>query len=224
MIFCHKCGSEQLEGSEFCYKCGARLATDSVVNNASSNQTNNSARNKLEEYRQKLKNRPQNNSAALAKSKFYSTIIVIVVIVVVIAVIIGGCYLGYKLLTHVSSKADQAISELDDTWNDINKSYNYSTSNSEKAEFEWVDDYSMKREYLYGSLMGGKVVGSIKNISGTDYSLVTITFNLYDSNGNQIDTAVDTINSLKSGNTWRFEASFFDNKAVRAEFDSIKAY
>ena len=135
MLFCHKCGSEQLEGSEFCHKCGARLATDSVVNNASSNQTNNSATDKLEEYRQKLKNRPQNNTA-IAKNNFYSTIIVIVVIVVVIAVIIGGCYLGYKLLTHVSSKADQAISALDDTWNDINKSYNNSTSNSEKAEFD----------------------------------------------------------------------------------------
>ncbi len=28
MIFCHKCGSEQLEGSEFCRKCGAQLLTE----------------------------------------------------------------------------------------------------------------------------------------------------------------------------------------------------
>ena len=28
MIFCHKCGSEQLEGSEFCRKCGARLIAE----------------------------------------------------------------------------------------------------------------------------------------------------------------------------------------------------
>ena len=40
MIFCHKCGSEQLEGSEFCRKCGARLiaeensgASEQPVNN-----------------------------------------------------------------------------------------------------------------------------------------------------------------------------------------------
>jgi len=48
--------------------------------------------------------------------------------------------------------------------------------------------------------------GIVKNNTSYDYSYVQITFNLYDAQGNAIGSAMDNINGLKSGGTWKFKA------------------
>lgn len=51
------------------------------------------------------------------------------------------------------------------------------------------------------------ITGIIKNNTDKEKSYVQVTFNLYDSSGNQIGTAIDNINNLASGGTWKFKAA-----------------
>ena len=62
------------------------------------------------------------------------------------------------------------------------------------------------------------LTGTVRNNRATDYAYAQITFNLYDADGNQIGTAMDNINNLKAGGTWKFEAMAFDSP------DSIASY
>ncbi len=55
------------------------------------------------------------------------------------------------------------------------------------------------------------IEGVIKNNTDKDMSYVQVTFNLYDAEGNQIGTALDNINNLKAGGTWKFKAMGIEN-------------
>lgn len=61
--------------------------------------------------------------------------------------------------------------------------------------------------------------GIIKNNTDRDYSYAQITFKLFDKDGNQIGTALDNINSLEAGGTWKFKA-MGDN--TEGDIDSYK--
>lgn len=50
------------------------------------------------------------------------------------------------------------------------------------------------------------IEGYIKNNTDKEYSYVQVTFNLYDSEGNQLGTAVDNINNLEANGRWKFKA------------------
>ena len=50
------------------------------------------------------------------------------------------------------------------------------------------------------------VNGTIKNNTDKQYSYVQVTFNLYDSSGAQIGTAMANINNLEGNGTWKFKA------------------
>ena len=50
------------------------------------------------------------------------------------------------------------------------------------------------------------VEGTIKNNSSEKYSYAQVTFTLYDESGAQIGTAMDNINDLEPGGTWKFKA------------------
>lgn len=51
--------------------------------------------------------------------------------------------------------------------------------------------------------------GIVKNNTKRDMSYASITFNLYDKDGNLLGTALDNINNLKAGGTWKFKATSF---------------
>jgi|GEM_PF-5815418 len=87
------------------------------------------------------------------------------------------------------------------------------------GRFEWV-------EYPTGRSTRDwhDVEGIIRNISGQDFAHVSIRFALFDTEGNQVATAHDSISSLGSGNTWRFSASGHTNITIgHFEFSSITA-
>lgn len=69
-------------------------------------------------------------------------------------------------------------------------------------------------------------VGVVVNNKSRDLTYVQITFNLYDKEGNLVGTALDNINNLKSGGTWKFKAmAFCDNDEIAGwELDSITGY
>ena len=50
------------------------------------------------------------------------------------------------------------------------------------------------------------IEGSIKNNTNKQYSYVQVTFNLYDTDGAQIGTALANINNLEANGLWKFKA------------------
>lgn len=50
------------------------------------------------------------------------------------------------------------------------------------------------------------IEGTIQNNTDKSYSYVEVRFNLYDSDGNQLGTAIDNINNLEPNATWKYKA------------------
>lgn len=65
------------------------------------------------------------------------------------------------------------------------------------------------------------IVGKIKNPTDKNIEFVSVKFDIYDSEGNQIEGASDSINELKSGNTWKFKAAILSEEAARYELNDI---
>lgn len=87
-------------------------------------------------------------------------------------------------------------------------------STSKKEKFELVGEIEQETDQFATYLKG-----VIKNNSGKACSYVQVTFNLYDSEGNQIGTALDNINNLEVDGTWKFKAMGID---VDGEIASYK--
>ena len=73
-----------------------------------------------------------------------------------------------------------------------------------------VTDYS---EYLG---YDASVKGTFKNVSGEDFSYVSVEYIIYDAQGNNLGTAYDNINNLQNGDTWNFNASYIGWTDVEA--------
>lgn len=67
-------------------------------------------------------------------------------------------------------------------------------------------------EYLGYS---ASITGVATNTSGRNLSYASIEFSVYDSNGNNLGTALANINNLGKGDTWRFEATLLDFPKTR---------
>jgi len=75
----------------------------------------------------------------------------------------------------------------------------------------WEVEYS---EYLGYSV---EIKGIVKNGKNEDYSYVSVEFSIYDAEGNNMGTAMDNMNNLASGETWKFSASsigWFEDEPV----------
>lgn len=79
----------------------------------------------------------------------------------------------------------------------------------------------------WGFSMGehsGEVTGTVKNSSSQQFSMVMIEFNLYDSEGNQVGTATDSVSNFEPGGSWNFKAGVFESKAQQAKFKGFTAF
>lgn len=72
-------------------------------------------------------------------------------------------------------------------------------------KYEIVGDLSVE-----SNPFGYYISGVIKNNSGRDLSYLQVEFNLYDSDGNQVGTALDNISNLEKDGTWKFKAAGID--------------
>ena len=52
-----------------------------------------------------------------------------------------------------------------------------------------------------------EIKGKLTNISNKAFSYISVTFAIFDENGNQIETALDNMNYLQAGNSWMFTAT-----------------
>lgn len=78
--------------------------------------------------------------------------------------------------------------------------YNYSFLKDGK--FEIIGEFTVEKDamgYIY-------IEGIIKNNSGKKYKNPEITFNLYDSDGNQIGTAIANSSTFDGYGKWKFKA------------------
>lgn len=90
-----------------------------------------------------------------------------------------------------------------------NNNSNSSNKNNSTSRYEFVEKVKMTSEY--DSYLGYSVTitGKLKNTSGKAFSYCSVTFAIYDENGNQIETAMDSINYLQAGSVWSFTAEMF---------------
>lgn len=73
-------------------------------------------------------------------------------------------------------------------------------TNTESEKFSLVSDK------LTTDGFGTYIKGEIKNNTDKSYSYVQVTFNLYDSSGAQLGTAIDNINNLEPNGVWKYKA------------------
>ena len=66
--------------------------------------------------------------------------------------------------------------------------------------------------------------GTVKNNTDKTASYVQIQFNVYDADGNQIGTALDNINNLGAGETWKFKALSFEQGAKTYKLAEISGW
>jgi len=73
---------------------------------------------------------------------------------------------------------------------------------------------------------GGRryIVGSFKNTASVELDSVTLSFRLYDKDGNQIGEAGTVIDNLLPGKTWKYTARIWENEASYFEFAEINVY
>ena len=88
-----------------------------------------------------------------------------------------------------------------------------------------VEVVSSEMSYEYSEYLGYdvEVNGTIKNNTSRDYSYVSVTFSIYDAQGNNLGTVIDNMNNLGAGETWRFSASllYTDTKPVSYKLKEI---
>ena len=69
-----------------------------------------------------------------------------------------------------------------------------------------VDKYQVEITSGYNDGYALYIEGTVTNNSGRDLSYVQILIPTYDADGNKVGDAMDNINNLKDGETWKFEA------------------
>ena len=90
-----------------------------------------------------------------------------------------------------------------------------SSGTSNNKEKLTISNVSMSVEYNLYLGYSAKITGTAKNLSGKDYSYASIEYTIYDEEGNNLGTAIDNINHLANGDTWKFEANLFSYPNTR---------
>jgi hypothetical protein len=228
-MFCENCGNKLDDGAKFCRGCGYSVNTDEPKNNP----TKDSVKNSYQPLHEYVINENDDNNDIFKFIGNLSTIWKVVAGIVAVVILI----LAIILVVNIWNAVTGSVSDiLDDVFSNNTRADSGSSNNNdreERASFEWVEEASIKGNYIEGSFIGNTYVppikigtiieGEVKNITDTTFSFVMIEFILYDSSGNQIGTAMDTINSLRGGNTWRFSASTLEKNIAYFEFSRINA-
>lgn len=91
-------------------------------------------------------------------------------------------------------------------FDDDSESATPSLPSSNSSRYEFIGELDMSVDY--DDYLGYSVAikGKLKNTSIREFSYVSVTFAIYDVEGNQIITALDNTNYLQAGSTWSFNA------------------
>lgn len=75
------------------------------------------------------------------------------------------------------------------------------------AATDSTEKYAIADETLTGDSYTSKITGTFINNSGEKLSYVSVSYSLFDAEGNQVDTAYASTSNLDAGGTWKFEAT-----------------
>lgn len=86
------------------------------------------------------------------------------------------------------------------------------------AATDSTEKYAIADETLTGDSYTSKIAGTFTNNSGEKLSYVSVSYNLFDAEGNQVDTAYASTSNLDAGGTWKFEATALSGTDKVASF------
>lgn len=114
----------------------------------------------------------------------------IVLIVIVLLVVVGVAAGGAGSSNGTSSDSSSSSSEPT------------AVQQTEKKEEYTITDEAVdtSNQYMF------TINGTLTNNSDSDKSYIQVSYNLYDSDGAQVGTALANTNNLKAGGTWKFSA------------------
>lgn len=101
------------------------------------------------------------------------------------------------------------------------------SNSSTSSKYEFVGEFDMEIDYNSYLGYGVEIKGKLKNISSREFTYVSVTFAIFDENGNQLETALDTMNHLQAGETWQFNATmlgFTDSYPESYKLVEVNAY
>ncbi len=98
----------------------------------------------------------------------------------------------------------------DDETNDSNNKSN--TKNSVKTEKKEKFSYNVESAAPDENNFFYYISGTVTNNTNKDYSYVQIEFVCYDSQGNNLGTALDNTNNLLGNQTWKYKATFLGSE------------
>ena len=198
-MFCHKCGAQIAEEADFCHKCGTKVIYGDVE---------------------------LNNTGVANESgkKLHKIIISVLLLIVLLVAILSGAFQNIfdKLIDINREIENQATGATTvpgiQSATDLFPTYgaNESPSDSSESSFAWVEEpYMVTEDDIFQTRY---IAGAIQNISDITFASASVQFVLYDSAGNQIDTAFDVIDNFIAGNTWRFKAIVLSDDVTYFEF------
>lgn len=114
----------------------------------------------------------------------------------------------------------------------INKEYDVKTGENNTHQ-ENEDIQSPEGEGVFGEILDGKfqidglvlynntITGAITNLTEEEYSIITIQFSLYDSNGEKVGLEVASTTEFKSYDSWAFSLTSNVPNALTVKVESI---
>ena len=90
--------------------------------------------------------------------------------------------------------------------------------NQPPPDLELRSSTGMKSSYAF------TVTGTIRNNSGRSYSYAQVLFDVYDSGGIRVGSAMGNINNLGPHETWRFKAVYLGDNGRRYRLDEITGF
>ena len=81
-----------------------------------------------------------------------------------------------------------------------------SAAASTSAESATADKYSVADEQMTGDDYTTTISGTFTNLTDSQLGYVSVSYNLFDADGNQLGTAYANTSNLDAGGTWKFEA------------------
>lgn len=129
------------------------------------------------------------------------------VVLIALGVIFGG---SSQDKVSSSSGSDKGKVEVQST---------ASTGEAQQEAVQPKEKYTITNEELDTSNpYSASITGVLTNNTDRDYSYVQVEYIIYDAEGNQVGNALDNINNLKAGGSWKFSA------IVLTSPDEIAAY
>ena len=91
-------------------------------------------------------------------------------------------------------------------------------SDTSAAAADSADKYTIAGEALTGDSYTSKITGTFTNNSGEKLSYVSVSYSLFDAEGNQVDTAYASTSNLDAGGAWKYEATALSGTDKVASF------